>query len=338
MKFCAQHHNFAYEQCVRPAEDSEPLFFGTLIHRGIELLDSGKTVDEVHVAIESVFADKLQWPDKLVVYYKVCALLAGYAWRWAADEIEVIASEIEFELPLRNPETNAATPLWLFAGKIDKIVRLPDGRIAVQEIKTSGESIADDADYWRVLAIDEQISGYVLSARELGYDISTVWYDVIRKPEIAPRNPTYQLNAEEKNALQGGVYFGATIPLEEVQAAIEAKKESPRMYGARLMADIYERPDFYYARREIPRLTNDLEEYQFDRWNMAQMIRESQRHARWPRNTRSCLGRGKCEYFDSLCSNGVRAVGEIPSRFIRLNTPHPELKGKSLEYHAAAAS
>lgn len=328
-KLCPQKHNFAYEQRIRPEATSEPLFVGSLVHKGIELLDGGHDIDAVYADIESAFGASLQWPDKLLVYYTVTVLLRGYQWRWQNDGVEVIKSEVEFRLPLVNPETGKPSTLFDFGGKIDKLVKLPDGRLAVQEIKTVGESIADDADYWRLLTIDEQISGYVLAARELGYDVTTAWYDAIRKPEISPRNPTYQLTADQKALLGEGIYFGVLIPSEEVDAALLVKKESPRMFGARLLADIYARPEFYYNRREIPRIQNDLDAYQYDRWYTMQAIRQSQRDARWPRNTRNCLSRyGKCEYFD-LCCGGVRVVDAPPSGFVRLDTPNPELKGVS---------
>lgn len=325
-KSCPQRHSFEYEQMIRPEYPSEPLFVGTLVHRGIEMLGRGSTMNDTLAALEAMFGARLIETDMLLIYYTVAAMLAGYQWRWQGDGYDVIVHEAQYQLPLRNPETGTRSPLWDAAGKLDKIVRLPDSRLAVLEIKTVGESIAVDSDYWRLLAIDEQISGYVLAARQCGHDVATVIYDVLRKPEISPRNPTYQLTAEQRRELlDNGSYYGATLPRDEVEKSIADRKESPRMYGARLIADMYSRPDFYFARREIPRIEADLASYEYDRWYTMQAIRQSQRDGRWPRYTRSCLRPYKCPYFEQCCA-GLRVLAAPPSGFVRLTTPHPELE------------
>jgi hypothetical protein len=114
----------------------------------------------------------------------VMALIAGHAWRYGNDELEIVEVERPFEIPLRNPKTGAASRTFLLAGKIDAIGRLPDGRYVVVEYKTTGDDIAPGAMYWLRLRHDPQISLYVLAARELGYDVSEVFYDVCRKPTI----------------------------------------------------------------------------------------------------------------------------------------------------------
>ena len=102
-------------------------------------------------------------------------------------------------------------------------------------------------------------------------------------------------------------------------------RETPAMYGARLTKDIGDRPDFYYARREIPRIQADLDEARYDVWQTAKIIRECQKHNRWPRNTSVCIGFGRCPYFD-LCTNGFDiAAGVVPEGFVQLTNVHPEL-------------
>jgi hypothetical protein len=91
--------------------------------------------------------------------------VCGYQWRWAGARLEVVATEQAFRVPLVNPATGKATPTFELAGKIDGIVRLEDGRLAVKESKTCSEDLGADSDYWRRLRIDHQITLYMLAAR-----------------------------------------------------------------------------------------------------------------------------------------------------------------------------
>src|SRR5690606_32440122 len=134
---------------------------------------------------------------------------------------------------------------WRLAGKIDKIVRLPDGRTAIMEHKTTSDSIASDSDYWARLRLDSQISLYVLAARELGYDVQTVLYDVVRKP----RHERYRATPPElrKYKKDGTLY-----------ANQRERDETPQEFGQRVYQAMYTEFDSYFARQEIPRLESDL--------------------------------------------------------------------------------
>ena len=208
--------------------------------------------------------------------------------------------ERQFELPLTNPDSGKPSRAFLLAGKIDAIVKMPDGRLAVLEYKTAGEDISPDSEYWLRLRCDGQISLYVIAARALDFDVATVLYDVTRKPTIRLR-----------------------------------QNETPQQYGQRLLDDIATRPDFYYARREIPRLEDDLAEYGAEVWQQAQQLLEVRRRAdRLPDPSRAWFrnaGRWTCGWCDfaPLCLNGVRVApgSPTPCGFQILSDPNPELEG-----------
>ena len=193
-KTCLRKHYFEYELGVRRDRSSQPLRMGAAFHVGLDALGRGDTVEEsAETAIES-YAVTPDWcitkeeiDDWLVEAETVRQLIHGYAWRWADDAIQCIATEQCFELPLVNPETGAASRTFVLAGKIDKIIRLPDDRLAILEHKTCGKDLSPESDYWKRLRLDQQISLYMLAARELGYDVATVLYDVVRKPSISPK-------------------------------------------------------------------------------------------------------------------------------------------------------
>ena len=182
------------------------------------------------------------------------------------------------------------------AGKIDGLAALTDGRQIVLERKTVGESIEPDSDYWIRLRADKQLFQYVLAARALQYDPAICVYDCARKPCIRPR-----------------------------------ERESAEEYGQRLAADTAERPNFYFARREVPIIEQDLETFKIERIAIKDMIlslRQCSRRARqpadaWPRNvsSRTC---GTCE-FAGFCLNGISVDPAAPPAGFRVGPANNEL-------------
>lgn len=305
-KKCPRKHFYAYELGIRPERSATPLRMGAAIHLGLDRFGKGDPISLAIATAVAGYEEAPPWADddeKLAEWMtereKVAELLAGYFWRWSDDLTiaAVVESEHVFTLPIPNPDTGKTTPVFSRAGKRDKIVRLEDGRMAVMEHKTCSEDLSPDSDYWRRLRIDEQISEYVVTARLEGHDVSTVVYDVIRKPSIAPK----------------------------IVDRKSGRRETPQEYGARLRTDIRERPEFYFARREIPRLDADLLEHAAELWQIQQTIREAQKSGRWFRNTGACLMMGRCEYLD-ICHQGLDvASGTLPSGFRRVTNIHEEL-------------
>jgi hypothetical protein len=339
-KTCARRHLFAYELGLRKEHEGMTLRFGSAVHIGLDIHKKGGTVeDAIRQAVEAYDANHPDYGDGwLVEREQIARLLSGYFWRWSVMPLEIVASELTFELPLVNPETGKPSRTFMVAGKIDAIVRLEDGRLAVMEHKTTGDDLDPTSDYWKRLRVDSQISIYWQAAKDAGHDIETVLYDVIRKPTIKPKKvPAGKLKAAMKDpkSVTPDEAFGTLAEIwlrntyygEPCEWRDDLADETPAMYGARLTADIAARPDYYYARQEIPRLAADLEDGRWDCWQTAKMIRDCQLNNRWPRNTSACIGFGRCPYFD-LCTNGFDpSLGVVPDGFVRVEDVHAELKG-----------
>lgn len=299
-KTCLKKHYFAYELGIRPeGYESKPLRIGTAVHIGLDMHAQGHDWSAIANAVQREYAgppacgDTVEWEVECVT---VLRLLHGYFWRWENDGIEVVATEQEFKLPLVNPTTGHKSTTAMVAGKIDKIIRLPDGRLAIMEHKTTSDSLDTGSDYWARLRLDQQISLYMLAARALGHDVQTVLYDVIRKPSIAPK----------------------------IVDRKTGRRESPEEFGDRLTTDLGTRPDFYFGRREIPRLEADLTEFQAELWDQHKTLSTCRKYGRWYRNTNACLHPYRCDYFE-LCSNGIDASETVPLGFVKLTNCHPEL-------------
>lgn len=297
---CPRKHFLRYELGLRPMTDGCPLRVGSAFHAALEAYD--KNTDPA-AALEAGLTDEFELA-------MVAAMVNGHRAQWSLNDLEVVATEQEFALPLVNPETGAQTNVWRLAGKLDRIVRLPGGRLALMEYKTTSRDFAPGADYWLRLHMDQQLSLYMIAARAAGYDVQTVLYDVTRRPGLKPFKAT---PVESRKFTKDGRLY----------AAQRDQDETPDEYAARIAADIAERPDHYFSRIEIARLDQDLEDCAAEIWMQQQSIREAQRTGRWYRNPAACIDNFKCEYLN-VCMN--RDMADVtPDGFVRAENIHPEL-------------
>ncbi len=304
LRRCPRLFFYRYVTGLSRIRKATPLRLGSAVHKGHELYNQGADPDLsiagaiVDYDVCPEWAEPVEWA---VECETVKAQLAGHFWRYLQDNVSFIAVEQSFEIPLTNPDTGAVSRSFTLAGKFDGLVVLPDGREAVMEYKNVGEDIAPGGEYWLRTRADGQINQYVLGARAIGHDVATVLYDVTRKPTIRLR-----------------------------------QSETPEQFGQRLLNDISERPDYYFQRREVPRLEDDLAQFQAELWQQAQQLLEIRRRAdrladpacAYFRN----VGRmtcGSCEFTD-FCLSGIRVdLANPPAGFEVLSDPHPELLAAS---------
>lgn len=298
---CHRRYQIRYEYGLRPDSDDLPRRVGSAFARAVEAAAKGS---DASAAIE----DGLEDPYDLAV---VAAMFSGHQARYVDQQLEHVAAELVFDMPLVNPETGKPTPIWRLDGKIDRIVRLVDGRLAVMEYKTTSQDFAPGSDYWVKLQLDPQLSLYVIAAREAGYDIETVLYDVTRRPALRPLKATPEEN--RKYTKDGRLY-----------AAQRDRDETPEEYAARIASDIAERPDYYFARIEIARLDGDLDECRRDLWHQQMEMRNCQRAGHFYRDPGACFGMMRCDYVP-ICLNSDLATN-TPQGFVRLENPHTELE------------
>lgn len=345
---CARKHQYQYELGIRPSVSADFFRLGSAVHKGIEVWSKCHDFDTSIAAAIGPYQERADMADTpeaaeaaAVERETAIELLRGYfnAWAWDGNAeaehpltpVEFVASELAFNLPIVNPDSKATSRTFRMAGKIDAIVRLKDGRLAVMEHKTTGDSIEPASDYWTRLRIDHQISLYFVAARALGYDVQTVLYNVIRKPGIAPKQvPCLDGDGckivEDAMGVRQFLANGKPRQSGDTEKGwkVKARTETPGEFGLRLAEDIQQRPGFYYARQEIPRLTADLDEFRWELWQQAQAIREAQKADRWIRNSGACLNMGRCPYL-SICHNGI-SPDNLPPGMVQISNIHPELE------------
>ena len=346
-KTCPRKYFLKYECRLAPQREADYFRLGSAYHHGQETLARGGSLDEAVAAIHANYANPPEWvtadPDALARWYyeavTVECLLRGHVWRWQEEKLAPLAAEQVFDLPILNPETGAATPCYRLGGMIDQLATLPDQRVAVLEFKTTSFDLDPSSDYWARLRMDHQISTYYMAAQSLVVGgAATILYDVTRKPSIRPT----QVPEVDADGIK--IVFDADgnrvwrkdgkAPKQSADSAagekLQVRAATLAEWSERLMQDIYERPDWYYARREVPRLAADIDEYQDELWQQQQQLRASELRGRWFRNTAACLGFQKCEFF-AICAAGCTPAAlqddtmPAPAGYERRESRHPEL-------------
>ncbi len=332
-KTCRRKAWWSYEMKIRRTLNAKALRMGLAYHDGLEAL---ATTNSMECACEVVEVDYDGVPDGLDFleweYERetIRQLLAGYHWRWG-DTLKYLAVEQTFCLPLVNPATGRATPNWMQAGKIDGIVRLEDGRLADKENKLFGEDLGPNADLWKRLRIDHQVSLYRIASRGLGHETETTLYDLTRKPNIKPTQvPNLDLDGlKVVHNVSGIRVVNANGTWRQTASAkegyvLDSRPMTVAEWGERLNQDIATRPEYYYNRQELPRLECDLEEVREELWDIQRTYREAQLSGRWYRtvNRNTCP---YCSYYD-LCTSGFDPERDVlPDGFERVSDVHPEL-------------
>jgi hypothetical protein len=180
---------------------------------------------------------------------------------------------------------------------------------------------------------------YVLAARSLGWNVEHVIYDVTRKPGISPK----QIPLVDENGIKivqdvagNRVFKKDGSPREsgdtEKGYVVQSRQETPEEFAERLTADTDERADFYFARREVPMLEQDLEEFKVQRLVLGRSIlscraaekRLTRREQAWPRNVNAMQCRS-CE-FSGPCLQNITIDTTNPPAGFMIGSANPELE------------
>ncbi len=342
LKRCMRAHYWQFEIGLRKTTDSgQALRFGSAWHRAMEARWNGADWETAFQAAINCASDQL---DEYT-----CASLAGlltgyYVLYGVAETYGNLCPEVEFSFPLRHSRK------FSVAGKIDSLGTLTDGREALIESKTTGDSIEAGSDYWLRLRFNGQVLQYILAARQLGRDLSEVVYDVVRKPSIRPKH-ICDLDSNGKKIVvdrEGRrVLKKNGEPRESASEAdgwiVKGHIETPHEYNARLSDDTIARPEFYFARREIPIIEEELAEFENERLASAQIINFCRKQERkmakpeqaWPRS----VTKENCKFctYAPFCLASVSPDLQNPPEGFEVGIFNPELDTSTTEEKETAS-
>lgn len=257
--------------------------------------------------------------ERIILLYS----LVGYNWYYQNQQpFEIIDQELEFSIPLRSPGSGRALPDVMIRGKIDKVIKDENGKLYIWDHKSTGRPIDSDSSFWSHLRLDTQTTLYPYAYMMDTGKFAEPIYDVWHRPQIRPKKLT---QAESKKFVENGEYCGEKFEVEyegiedtEVWningriATIEpgkkegtfAIRETPEMFGARLLQDIIQRPEYYFVRRDIPRTEDDLKRFEREIFNIYQTVRLMHKNDSWFQNEQQCEATFKCAY-TGICYNNI---------------------------------
>jgi len=326
---------------IREIIPGDALRIGTNWHSVLELDDVEAVVEHLNKCYDEMPTGVDM--DKMDVE-RATLLHAYLGYKWYYPELpETLVAETRFKMGLINPESRRSQPNVKLVGIVDKLVRLPNGKIAVKEHKSTSSSVDADSRYWAHLTLDTQTTLYVYAARRLQVEgglvefgimpndepINTVLYDVWKKPGIKPKKLT---QGDSKKFVETGEYCGqkfeVEFPATQKPALINPNegdvlkiggvrhwwepgakegtlsiRETADMYGARLLADIGERPEYYFACREITKTDDEIARFESELLDIYRTIQNMKRSGHWYHNEHQCEATFKCRYIDS-CYTG----------------------------------
>ncbi len=289
--------------------------------------DGRENLDAALGAIDA-FVEGSRQRNASLIAAKCRGLMAGYHARWIDDPCDrVISVEQVVEASLWNPVTGRSSRTFTLGGKIDAVAVI-DGKTTIVDHKSTSDDIDDpDSPYWRQLAIEGQVSHYMLLEWLNGRKADGAMWDVMRKPSIAPRKLS---KADCAVFAAARIYYRRSFARDEIDQflADADHRETDAMYEARLAHDCtFERPTYYFQRRQVPRLDAEIHEYALALWDNAQEVIHARAMERWPRNSRACLMYGAPCKFLGICSGHDEADSDNWAKKDNIHTELPGLEG-----------
>ena len=279
--------------------------------------------------------------EKITILYT----LSGYRWWYEQQDKDYTVDSLEqnFDIPLISPTTGRHLQAKL-VGKIDRVFSCGEYNTFVHDYKSTSKAIDPDSMFWSHLRLDTQTRLYTLAAAQLDLGMVGVLYDAWHKPGIKPKKLSQGDSKKfvegtageelgtivheycgEKFEVDQGSGFEPLIKVNNSMAEVEpgkkegtfAIRETPEMYGARLLQDITERPEFYFARKEVTHTADDIEAFRRQLVSIYYTIKHMKKTNGWFCNESQCEATFKCPFID-LCYNNVElGPDECPDNFTR---------------------
>lgn len=313
---------FDYQLELAIGEPSEALQVGSTWHKAHHYHATGR---DPYQAIHR------HAPSPLWIV-KLSRLFAAYHWYWKSQPLRIASSEWRFRMKINQnmPEfmvqdSEESEPFEI-EGQVDGSFYLDESgaQVGIVERKTTSEDLGAESSYWNRLRLDTQCGIYALA----GQRPAAILYDVVRKPTINPKAITktdVERFRKELGESGSASYFGERFTRDVIEQAIVQKEEGLHLYGARLTADIGDRPEFYFARREVVRTSQDYDELIRQVSAQIRVIEFARTYGYMHRNPNACNEFGLCQFF-KLCANNIPVPhGYVPEGYRVREHLHPEL-------------
>ena len=318
---CPRKYKHRYLDNLRPRERADALSFGSVIHSAIELwyrsVADANRLSTVLDFIDQQFPLRAGDDAQKAMWHLARAMFTGYASCYPTEDFEIVEVEKLFTGEIRNPETNRPSQTFVMAGKVDGIVRRPDGMYLLEH-KTASSI---DASYLDKLWTDTQIALYSFQLRQLGYPIVGVIYNVLLKSRLKQKAGESEAEFESRRK---------ELAAKNKSGRSTAKRQLPESdedFQARL-DEWYARPEAFH--REHIYLSEDrLAMLQEEVWEITQQYLDARRRGKWLLNTSNCFSYQRpCEFLP-YCQSGFNP--NVADNLYDITPPHEELTNADSE-------
>jgi hypothetical protein len=310
---CRKAVDWRYLQQLVPLQRDRNLHFGSLIHECLQEWHERLDLAQVLALIDGLCPNRFQDENQRRDWHLAVAMMRAYAERYAADDFEVIGLEHNFEGPIINPATGAASRSFVLAGKVDGIVRI-NGENFILEHKTAAQI---DGDYLEKLWTDFQITIYAHYIEQtMGIPITGILYNVLVKAKLQQGKGETEEEFQERRAeLLAKSKTGKTTAKRRLPESDEEFQE--RLAGKYMDPAMFHREMLYLSRDRFDVLRSEL-------WELTQAFLDARRRGVFYQNTAFCFNYQRpCAYFALCRSNGNPNVIE---NFYQRVPPNSELR------------
>ncbi len=311
-------------------------------------------IDQAYATVP-VYIERDKWAvEKYTILYSAL----GWAWYWQRDEVKTIAREVSFKRDAGQGVTRVGRidrfvryQRRAMLGEYKSTSKPIDSGSAYWDGLRLDSQITLYLFEARELQRKGLLANYGLRADSPLLD--GVLYDVWGKPTTKPKKLTLadakkfltgeahtyydtkmvvRIEYEAEGGLPTAIFVnGESARVIEGAAPKPTKKnpeptptytirETPEMYGIRLLDDITTNPEKYFARREIARTDRELERGDEEFHRIARVVRFMTMQKLWFTNQYQCNATFRCSFMP-ICTHGLIPEGdEIPNGFKRRGT------------------
>ena len=234
---------------------------GSSMHSFLEMVYKGLSVHWIQRDLDRMSEDNR---------IKMWCMMNGYASYWLENDNKILvpdAVELDFNMALRHHDTNEIIPNARMHGKIDMVATKSNGGVWIMEHKTTSERIEKGSTYWSTVKMSPQAALYWLAAKEQGWNVEELIYNVIRTPQQRRK-----------------------------------KNQSAEEYMDAIVTDMIDKPDSYFARQSFTYTEEEEAQFQQDLVETWELMEYGKERGIAPRYTSNCKwGFWLCE-FDPICS------------------------------------
>lgn len=320
---CQRSYYYRYICGITKTRVGDALRFGTAWHKAMEMRAKKHGFDECYAA--AITGTEIEEYTAAMMYGMLKAYFEMYD-----DSSFALQPEEEFALPIKGARR------FISAGKLDGIGYDVNSDLTIFEHKTTSDSVEPQSSYWERLRWNIQMLHYIWACITLIGKPARVIYDVVKKPVIKAKmipqldNDGLKIVVSKTTGARCYKRDGQPYQSSGTDMELAQRMETPEEYARRVYEDIKSRPEFYFARREMSVLDDDVLSFESARLSIVRAIMAAEKLSKrmgveaYPRNCATWTCR-TCDYSMFCMSNVIANPDCLPEGY-ELKRAHIELE------------